>query len=194
MHALFWLLWAFVTSPDGVMPPRHRKGISTLASLLLPETCSILTHMHTLYLPVLLVFSLIPLVNMLIHQPVITRLYSHSTLPLQTPMFQSLRRPRRIQHPASKLSTCRRLPFMCLIVVEQPQAQAVHTQRCISLLEDTLSKAFNHVQQGFDRIVLPSIHPHWVPTSYFRGFLSSLIFLSLLTLAYSSPSLPSSPG
>lgn len=98
IHALFWLLWAFVTSPDGVMPPRHRKGISTLASLLLPETCSILTHMHTLYLPVLLVFSLIPLVNMLIHQPVITRLYSHSTLPLQTPMFQSLR---RIQHPAS---------------------------------------------------------------------------------------------
>lgn len=104
MHTLFWFLCGFVTSPDSAMPPRHRKGRATLASLLLPETCTILTHTHTLCSPVLLVFPLIPLVNMLLHQPVITRLYSHSTLPLKTdrtPMFQSLRRPFPVPHPAS---------------------------------------------------------------------------------------------
>lgn len=94
----------------------------------LEQESELLSHMPTLCSPALLLFPLIPPVNLVLHQLVITHHNSPSTMPLRTnhaPTFQSLwRLP--LQCLATNLSTCRRPPFKSQTKVEQAWPVVTH--------------------------------------------------------------------
>lgn len=149
----------------------------------LEQESELLSHMPTLCSPALLLFPLIPPVNLVLHQLVITRHNSPSTMPLRTnhaPTFQSLwRLP--LQCLATNLSTCRRPPFKSQTKVEQAWPVVTHILWSMCLVKEEFYAPKDHVRA---RLVKAFIH-RCLLTSFCLPILSSVIFLISVRLSFS---------